>query len=309
MKKLMIAAAAVAMVGGAFAAEADGYAAVYNLKYSLKTIQPKKFSCGKDDTTCTICTTIVQTASSAYYYENGSATIEGLIAYCDPCADVGENYRKAVLALWDSKNKQTIYFDNSWKNAQTVYQVLNSPVSNVFSKIDTVVYGKNSTKAAMDTKLQYAKFRDAYRGLPNTVSLENVRFVWDLRAAGLGSYAWSDLNQGYVKSVNGNVAGIIPAFTGFGKPFAGYYWSGLVVDDICWGAVKFACKDKAVDLTVRLNSATPMWDWKEEINDKDVRGVEKAYVVPAYGTWTMKYNKSAVYNKNGLKAALPSWLR
>jgi len=293
MKKLMIAAAAVAMIGGASAAD---FAGLYNLKFTLKTIVPKKTTCTKTD--CTICDPA--TRSEGNYYENGTAKLEGVIAYCSICTMVGESFSTAGLALWDPVNKEPVFFNNAWKTAGTVAQLFANAgwgekpflpeaeaiqlgqeivaPSNVFEIIDTTVYSKKSEKVGMDFVMDYKdSFRDG---------------VWDLRAAGLGTWCWvadpsypaGNKRLGYVRNVSGNVAGRIPWKTGYaGTKGSGYYWGATIVDSECAGAADYCATAYA-------------GNW--ELARKDG--------VPAYGTWTMKRNDAAT--KKELYKSIPSWL-
>ena len=91
MKKLMIAAAAAAMVGGAYAAypterdtiESSNVGSMYNVAISLKTMVPKTYDSTKTKG-CVICPTT--DGEICRLFEQGTLKINGIFASCD-CDD------------------------------------------------------------------------------------------------------------------------------------------------------------------------------------------------------------------------------
>ena len=91
MKKLMIAAAAAAMVGGAYAAypteddtiEANNIGSMYNVAISLKTMVPKTYDSTRTKG-CVICPTA--DGEICRLFEQGTLKINGIFASCD-CND------------------------------------------------------------------------------------------------------------------------------------------------------------------------------------------------------------------------------
>ena len=106
MKKLMIAAAAAAMIGGAFAecSDFDGCIA-YDLTMSIKTLGPKKLVCKAECKSCGEEDTIVA------YLDNVTQSIKGVIWACDwvcDCEEGGSGEGTWLAAIYDTTAKKAI---------------------------------------------------------------------------------------------------------------------------------------------------------------------------------------------------------
>lgn len=111
MKKLLVFAAAMTIVGGAFAQCADepedkDCAMVYDLKLSVQTTVPNYKEtytgnpCG-DDTIAVNC-----------FRKKGKASLEGLLWTCECACNALE---EAELILWDKKAKEEVDADMEWQ--------------------------------------------------------------------------------------------------------------------------------------------------------------------------------------------------
>ncbi len=111
MKKLMMFAAAMTIVGGAFAQCADipvvtnNCALVYDVKLSVKTTVPKAIAgstinvpCADEETVAEVC-----------YRTPGSLTLKG---YLQACACDCESFLAATLTLWDTHAKAYVTVDS-----------------------------------------------------------------------------------------------------------------------------------------------------------------------------------------------------
>ena len=99
MKKLMIAAAAAAMVGGAFADLCDDTinsdCGAWKVNFTLKTLVPKRTVCKSGG--CADCSD--SSKECVFYYEQGTRKIQGYIWGCDSnCFDDGSDY---FYTLWE----------------------------------------------------------------------------------------------------------------------------------------------------------------------------------------------------------------
>ena len=170
MKKLMMFAATMTIVGGAFAACSDPLptpettcALVYDVKISVKTTVPKArtetevIEC-EDDVTASIC-----------YRVTGSRSFKGYLTNCD-CDCTA--FAGANLILWEPKAEAMI----------TVDTVLDWDVLNLIGKKGEDVEGAFSLDLDGNT---YA----------------------DLYGAGFGKI---DRKTGIIKSISGDIVGVIP---------------------------------------------------------------------------------------------------
>ena len=128
MKKLMIAAAAVAMIGGVQAAnkpciacgevedpvapETFTEAQFYNVQFKLNTLAPKKIVCKDPD--CSDCSDV------AVFFEKGTRTIDGVIFNCFPCCDESEDASNFWrICLWEKAKKAYLTDTPVWVPAGT----------------------------------------------------------------------------------------------------------------------------------------------------------------------------------------------
>jgi hypothetical protein len=256
MKKLMIASAAAVLIGGAYAlCEVDPPkdepvgCSVWNVKFSVKTLAPKGLNVKTKD----VCNGDV-TVGSAYYYENGSRTLDGLLWQCKAACSDEMNF-----ALWEKKTESVFtdlieYTSTNYIFNTQVYQDTLEGVDAGMTAAENVLYSarysKNATKVEALWALKYdAGVRDQDEAKFNVV------------AAGLGAY---DAKLGLIKSVSGNFAGMIQAMPYQTK-------KGNVI-----------CSE---DYARTLDTCDEWEDWIDY-------GAETTGVV-AYGTWSIKYNKGA----------------
>lgn len=217
MKKLMIAAAAAAMVGGSFAScvdptepEAANCASVYEVKLILKTLGAKQ----KTTTTKIECEDPV--TSSACFMVNGTRKYSGIIASCECVCSAESAVADAKFYFW-ATHAQVSYCDATL----------------CFS--DVVRFGAAASSSSKKVATKIAIASDPI----------------DLVGAGFGTYDWKN---GRLLSLNGYIAGLVDA-------------------PVC--SVK--CADPQVAYGFNLCD--------DETMQPDA--------VPAYGTWTVKYNSTA----------------
>ena len=194
MKKLMIAAAAAAMVGGAYAAyptdgstiESNNIGSMYNVAISLKTMVPKTYSSIKT-TGCVICPSTA--GEKCHLFEQGTLKINGIFASCD-CEDTFK-----YGYYWVGSGKKVIAVLPPVTNA-VEYTDLPEDVM----EFQAYRFGKTNKKVA------------AYLGLEND--------AFELEGYGFGTY--TDAKYSYNKSddvftlktpakvsVSGSIAGLI----------------------------------------------------------------------------------------------------
>ena len=184
MKKLMIAAATAAMIGGAFAGglcsdEVSSGCAVYNVKFKLKTLDAKLANvkggdCGEDD--------------KCVYLENATRTIDGIIWDCDAtCATLNDDMMN--VALWEVKSKMGVgdllWFDTTNK----VFAANDLP----FDLINR--YSKKANKVQARWELKDLDLTNKAGVGAGSVTIN---------AAGFGSF---DAKKEIVKSLSGNAVG------------------------------------------------------------------------------------------------------
>lgn len=268
MKKLMIAAATAAMVGGAFASLCDDEpaaaagCAVYNVKFTLKTLDAKLVKV-KGRTPICDDPTVDQ---NCVYLDNATRKIDGIIWDCDAsCGTLNEEEMK--VALWEAKSKmgigELLAFDED--DGYTANDLPFSLINRYGKKAEKVQAiwelggGTNDTESAgllLNDKAMYAEGTDQGK-----VSLV---------AAGFGTF---NAKQGIVKSISGNAVGF------FTSPLTQKYATceGPYVADLC----------------------TEFASWCTD-------GVE-ADTLAASGTWSVKYNASLSKGKKRLGQIVPAY--
>lgn len=182
MKKLMIAAALAAMVGGAFAggvcSDDPADCAVYNVKFKLKTLDAKlakvKNTC-EDDGQCV-------------YLENATRTIDGIIWDCDATCET-LNDEMMNVALWEVKSKMGVGVLLSFDTTNKVFVANDLP----FGLINR--YSKKANKVQALWTLPALDLNDRDGEDAGAVTIV---------AAGFGSF---DAKKEIVKSLSGNAVG------------------------------------------------------------------------------------------------------
>lgn len=269
MKKLMIAAAAAAMVGGAFAAglcddepASAAECAVYNVKFTLKTLDAKLVKVKGSSAICGDSTD----DQNCVYLDNATRKIDGIIWDCDAgCGTLNTEAMK--VALWETKSKmgigELLAFDED-----DGYTANDLP----FSLINR--YGKKAEKVQAIWELGGGTNDMSSAGL-----LLNDKAMYEagedlgevsLVAAGFGTF---NAKQGIVKSISGNAVGMFTA------PLTQKYANceGPFVADLC----------------------TEFSNW---CSDGDA-----ADVLAASGTWSVKYNASLSKGKKRLGQIVPAY--
>ena len=187
MKKLMIAAAAAAMIGGAYAGACSdidagvvsGNCMVYDVKLNVKTLAPKKMKCAGE--TCSDC------ASYVYYLDNASRSIVGYAWLCyEDCIDDSTDMN---LVLWEKKTKvPVVTLPYAYEDGKFVQY----PNTFNFSFIGR--YGKKAKKVAAAWELDTEFIAGYCAGLNGSCSYDK------------------DFGTAMLKNVSGNFAGLaVPA--------------------------------------------------------------------------------------------------
>ncbi len=324
MKKLMIAVATAAVFGGTYADLCDpetqkpAGCSVYNVKFTFKTLAAKKAcsdgakwlvtsggafggfwlrdagidaKAGKTDATRTLADYLAIPAGDntlcdgrpltladrreVYWMDNGTRRFDGVLWQCaaqcfegipEDCS--ANNNGRINFALWEKKSSRPI--------SLPVFQYK---------------YGTddNGDKELTDKEIKsqgYASYNAAdqmwlarYGQKAQKVSMywmPSLRLGQSIDAAGFGSFDAKNLR---IKSVNGNAVGLLAPLN------AG-------ASDKCGNPSKIFC---AVGFMCV--------EWKDWCCDGCYAGVE---LVPASGTWSVKYNASATKKANAGKATLAS---
>ncbi len=197
MKKLMIAAAAVALVGGAFAeckinTTTKETAEAWQWKFTGKTTYGKV----KGVTTVNNCTP----ETTCSYRQPTSLKIQGFTGTCDPICG-GDDFCAAVVEA-----------DEIFWQTKPVKVGLLGGVSTEFGHI----IGKS--------KKQYEAF-----GVAEFTDVANgIDYV--LTYAGIGKY---NLKKGYVKSVKGNFAGALSMAYNYKHCAPAGYWDCVTLTLVC----------------------------------------------------------------------------
>ena len=273
MKKLMIAAAAAAMIGGAYADVCDdeGDVApsgcmVYDLKISAKTLVPKKGKCKSGAVSdCKDGCNVV------YYLDNGNRTFKGYIWFCDTmCWDSNET--DSNLVLWDAKTKAPVV-----------------PVN----------YGKITKNGKEITKYYYTSINDGFYGWTflgryGKKSSKIAASWWvattpiSINAAGLNGSGFKDKEACTLslKSISGAFAGSVTPELKISKTgITGSNGRRVCIDVMTNGMYAELC-DCVQDLCDLYQTAT---------------------TVPATGTWSLKYNKKLSTGSTPMYKIVPKY--
>lgn len=193
--------------------------------------------------------------SSMYYLDNTTRKLKGYLWACEySCEDASGLY----VVLWDTKKKIPVIP----APPTGVYDFATVPVA--FA--DWMVYGKKANKVAGE------------------FLIEDDRGDSDIQVtvAGLnGSVKYGGCSDCYIKSLSGNAAGMI-------KIGAQYGTVDYVAGGLCGEPVEVCSDDDALIYYVTLCDICCGFDgW---CSDGAVQELADN-MVPAYGTWKMKYNK------------------
>lgn len=263
MKKLIIGAAVAAISIGAFASCDDNSAdcVAWDLSLSLKSLDAKKLSCKN---TC-------GDKGTVYYLDNGTRKLKGYVWVCgDPCSD-----DSVYVVLWDTKKK---------------IPVIAAPPRGNYADLatftvgwqDFIIYGKKGNKVA---------------GSFDIVDPDGENI--NVKASGLNGSLKLGCSDCYVKSLSGQAAGDIA----LGNKWT--YIEDTSVGGLCGDKPVVTCDDPvALDVyyLTLCDVCCGFEGWCNEIgNDQgDIKTVESDLngMVPAYGSWKIKYNKKMSKNSN-----------
>ena len=283
MKKLMIAAAAAAMVGGAFADLCDDTinsdCGAWKVNFTLKTLVPKRTVCKSGG--CADCSD--SSKECVFYYEQGTRKIQGYIWGCDSnCFDDGSDY---FYTLWEPA------FKFAWAPIER------TSVTNAAGQVIGYQYDANGFEGAF---LRYSKKATKVAWMWATDALSAERSVkegrlfvedekfyeawaygnggaFEFMAAGLsGSY---DKKNHYLKSASGNVIGMI----------SGMLYCGIYGDE------NLDCIAKTMDFCQDFTS------WCEDGDETPI--------VPAVGTVKIAYDKALSNGNKSIFSVIPDYAK
>ena len=290
MKKLMIAAAAAAMIGGANAelcyddvTTTQSGCALYNVKFTLKSLDTKLLinkgtkasSTCYDDSTSTICCT---------YFDNATYTFDGIIWDCAAgCTTLSG--KAANFVLWNTKKKMAVTTDGlikskTQKDNKDVYQFSSKGVAG-FDFINR--YSKAGTKV------------QAFW----TVDAGEEGLIGDLGtiyAAGFGTF---DAKKLIVKSISGNAVAAfeVPTIPSYKDDKDG--WTSLTTI-----FSKQKCVNPNPDV---LDLCATLTNWCAVMEKDGVTPAADVDKVAASGTWSVKYNASLSAGKKSLAKIVPDY--
>ena len=264
MKKLMIAAAAAAMVGGAFASLCDDEpavagCAVYNVKFTLKTLDAKLFKTKGTTGDCSSTPGL-----KCVYLDNATRTIDGIIWDCDAsCGTLNINAMK--VALWEAKSKTGIGERLALVDSGDV-DSNNNPI--MVYEADDLPFGLIERYGNKAQKVQAAwELTDL-----DQCSGTNVLGTVTLAAAGFGTF---DAKKAIVKSISGNAVGMFTA--PLTQKYAGATCGEPLVADLCTDFDNWC--DDGIAMSALVASGT----WSVKYNASLSKGKKRlGQIVPTY---------------------------
>ena len=295
MKKLMIAAAAIAAVTGAYATEgccgvdptttAECKANVYKVKMTLKTLVPK---------------TIKKSGCEGLYFEQGTRTIDGYIwTCCDPCGvEAGvppTDVQSYQITLWEKAAKAGILSGVGESNSDGYTVTVTYEVAGVeYTKVLDGTFAQADVAQAVIDFL--ATIPGATRkGVKTNLVAGNHRYVDEP----LGS-SWNTDTDLCRFSKTANKVAVQFEVAGTGTPATGV--DATMYQLAAAGFGTFDKKSRAIksvsgNVVGTLPSLDHCDDYAEVAGMCDdfetwcdyTSGVEM--MVPAFGTWTAKYVK------------------
>ena len=261
MKKLMIAAAAAAMIGGAFAdacSDVEDFAQcrAWDVKMSLKSLCPSK-------TTCTIAAESPcddATKDTVYFLDNCTRKVKGYLWICEY-----ECGKAANAVLWDPKNNKALM----------------AYAEDAVEMEDLFVYGKKATKVA-GTLVFEGTDMEGNEALEITASGLNGKMVRGTQDTDC-----------YIKSLSGYAAGKIAYI----KP--GSVVAGGTKGTLCAEPEEPEVCDEYAAKILPFCDACCFEGWCEADDAEDM--------VPAAGTWSMKYNKKVSKGNKSMYQLAPAY--
>ena len=278
MKKLMIAAAAMAMVGAASADLCDevvgGAAgcALYNVKFTFKTLAAKDAKCSAANLAKDACKELdadIETKGLAYL-DNVSRKFDGILWQCEAVCFEGvapnedaENADSINYVLWEKKTELAISPLAEYKKGELqegeVRWVGGGTAAEEEKQFQ--VLGRYGNKAQKVTAFWMPSMNEALAG--------NM-----IVAAGFGTFDTKNLR---IKSLSGNAVALLTPIT-------------AVTEELC-------DETEMVTVLAYMCHSFKSWCCCECVN---------VALAPASGTWSIKYNASA--SKNGkLSKIIPEY--
>ncbi len=199
------------------------------------------------------CKSVCGDKSTLYYLDNATRKLKGFLWACDYSCDSGE---PLFVVLWDSKKKIPVI------PAPPVGVYDFATVDVTFA--DWLVYGKKASKVAGEFKL-----------LSDDI---------DVDVAGLNGSIKTGCNDCYIKSLSGQAAGKINVGAKYGIV-------ETTPGGLCGDHVVEVCEDDDAEiLYVTLCEICCGFNgWCDDGAVLPLSDLDN--MVPAYGSWKMKYNK------------------
>ena len=267
MKKLMIGAAVAAMAMGASAGVCDEGSTTSPCKAWDLKMTLK--SLGPKKITCKgTCSD-----GEVYYMDNATRKLKGYLWVCD--YECGADYN---VVLWDTKYKLSVIWAPE-KGSNSAYQSI--PAGD-----EMYVYGKKMNKVAGNIEFTGDMYNPVTRELAAGINVQ---------AAGVnGKFVQGNSDTDcYIKSLSGNVAGSIAWVDKNEAPKTTRGLCEDVVEDP-------PCEELEVKLIPICEACAYCDTWC----DSDSNAPE---LVPATGTWSMKYNKKVSKGGTPIQDLVPSY--
>ncbi len=286
MKKLMIAAAFAAMVGGA---SADGVCDntsgsdcwVYDVKVTMKTLGPKRIK-GKD------CYGAADKNSNVEYLVNTTRKFQGIAWACEGACEMptedGLNF-----VMWEPARKVNVTEPLKWVDIKVGDKIGEKPdLDNLVTNADGTV----TTNMIPD----YATAADVKKGWEaDTLSFE-IADRYDKKANKVEAYWSFDELQNTVTTPDGD-------FDGEGKIIA----AGFGKFDVKYGRIASISGNAVGTITPTMKCNAPvLCDLCTEFVDWFTDGQAATEVVMS-GSWSMKFNKSLATGKKTLGQVVPKY--
>lgn len=289
MKKLMIAAAFAAMVGGASADVCDNNPAsgpdcwVYDVKVTMKTLGPKQIKSSSKD-----CHGAAGDTSYVEYLVNTTRKFQGIAWACEGACEMptddGLNF-----VMWEPARKVNVTEPLKWVEIKVGDKIGEKP------DLDNLVTNDDGTVTTNMIPV-YATAADVKKGWEaDTLSFE-IADRYDKKANKVEAYWFFDELQNTVTTPDGDFDGegeIIAA--GFGKFDVKY---GRIAS-ISGNAVGTITPTMKCDAPVLCDLCTEFEDWFTD--------GEAAEEVVMSGSWSMKFNKSLATGKKTLGQVVPKY--
>ena len=287
MKKLMIAAAFAAMVGGASANVCDNNPTpgsdcwVYDVKVTMKTLGPKLIKSSSKD-----CYGAAGDPSYVEYLVNTTRKFQGIAWACEGACEMptedGLNF-----VMWEPARKVNVTEPLKWGAEIKIGDIIGS--SNVVTTVNGVEVTNTVPVYATATDVKKAGWE------ADTLSFE-IADRYDKKANKVEAYWSFDELQNTVTTPDGN-------FDGEGKIIA----AGFGKFDVKYGRIASISGNAVGTITPTMKCNAPvLCDLCTEFEDWFTDG-EAAEEVVMSGSWSMKFNKSLDTGKKTLGQVVPKY--